>query len=44
MAFDNRINRRIFSRMGVGEKLTSLLGGILTACLLTLFLFLPTLF
>jgi hypothetical protein len=43
MAFDSRINRRIFSRIGVAEKLTSLLGGFLTACLLTLILFFSTL-
>jgi hypothetical protein len=41
MAFDNRINRRIFSRMSVAEKSRSLVVGLLTACLLTIFFLIP---
>lgn len=41
MAFDNQINRRIFSRMSVAEKTTSWIVGFLTACLLTILFLMP---
>ena len=39
MAFDSRINRRIFSRIEAAEKSRRWFGVFLTTCLLTLILF-----